>query len=544
MSFIPSKLTERPEIMSFRYVFSTYISFLIFFFFGYYQNTVSIIHKAITSRKRPPIAPITSGFERFYHDRIYARVTDCFNNTIRSAPSTWIRVAHRVSDPLKQHWRVTEGSTACLNFGSYNYLGFAAKDTNAANERRVLASMSQLGISMGQPVRSSMHDDLAKAVATFMRKPAAMVCAMGFATNSTSIPALVGPDGLIISDSLNHASIVVGGRASVGHKKVFRHDDMAHLEKTVRNAILNGMPRTHNHWSKIVIIVEGIYSMEGTICNLPEIVRIAKQYGCYLYVDEAHSIGALGRHGGGVCDYFDDKASLLRHARALLEIHPAYKVWSEPELWADSLFDPDFHDLDILKADHERYGMTLKTLDETMGPFSFFNAVDILMGTFTKSFSAVGGYIAADHATIDYLHRNSHGAMASEPLSPACIQQIMGVLTSLLEHDDIATRQIRQLARNTRWFRTELVSRGFHIMGSDDSPVVPVLLYHPQKLLAFHRLCFEAGIAVVVVAYPACSLVAGRVRFCLSGGHTDEDMRWAMRRLDEIGDILKMKYGK
>merc|ERR1739848_633152 len=127
---------------------------------------------------------------------------------------------------------------------------------------------------------------------------------MGFATNSMNIPALVDNKSLIISDQCNHASIVTGCRLAGATIRVFKHNDMRDLEKVLRRAVLEGNPKRLNRpWNKILIIVEGIYSMEGTICDLQAVVELKKKYNAYLYLDEAHSIGALGASGRGCCEY-------------------------------------------------------------------------------------------------------------------------------------------------------------------------------------------------------------------------------------------------
>ena len=109
---------------------------------------------------------------------------------------------------------------------------------------------------------------------------------------------------MIISDANNHASLVVGCRTSSATVRVFKHNDPEDLERVIRHAIATGQPRTHRPWTKIMILVEGIYSMEGEVCRLPEIIELKKKYKCYLYVDEAHSIGALGRTGRGIVEYW------------------------------------------------------------------------------------------------------------------------------------------------------------------------------------------------------------------------------------------------
>jgi serine palmitoyltransferase len=147
-----------------------------------------------------------------------------------------------------------------------------------------------------------IHEQLERAVAKFVGKEAAIVFTMGYGTNATTIPILMGKECLIISDSLNHTSIVNGARASPCSIRVFKHNDPKHLEDVLREAIIKGQPRHHRAWKKILVMVEGIYSMEGAICSLKEIVRVCKKYKAYIYVDEAHSIGALGPTGRGICE--------------------------------------------------------------------------------------------------------------------------------------------------------------------------------------------------------------------------------------------------
>ena len=128
---------------------------------------------------------------------------------------------------------------------------------------------------------NALHKHLEHVVATFVKKEAAFVFNMGYGTNSTVIPALMGAGSLVVSDSLNHASIVNGARASGAVIRVFRHNSASNLEKILREAIVDGQPRTHRPWTKILVMVEGVYSMEGEICNLKDIVQVAKKCVCF-----------------------------------------------------------------------------------------------------------------------------------------------------------------------------------------------------------------------------------------------------------------------
>eukprot|EP00597_Dinobryon_sp_UTEXLB2267_P003994 CAMPEP_0170076094 /NCGR_PEP_ID=MMETSP0019_2-20121128/13120_1 /TAXON_ID=98059 /ORGANISM="Dinobryon sp., Strain UTEXLB2267" /LENGTH=345 /DNA_ID=CAMNT_0010287497 /DNA_START=458 /DNA_END=1495 /DNA_ORIENTATION=- len=327
-----------------------------------------------------------------------------------------------------------------------------------------------------------IHDKLEKLVAEFVGKEAAIVFTMGYGTNATTIPILMGQESLIISDSLNHTSIVNGARAAPCCIRVFRHNDPHHLEEVLREAIIKGQPRHHRAWKKILVMVEGIYSMEGGICNLKEIVQVCKKYKAYIYVDEAHSIGALGRTGRGVCEHTG--------------------------------VDP---------AD-----------------------IDILMGTFTKSFSGMGGYIAASSAIVAFIRSQAAGLLYHNSLSPVVCQQILAAFNVVSGRDGttIGQQKIQRLVSNSNYFRSEMLRMGLHVYGDFDSPIVPVLLYYPCKIAAFSRECLKRGLAVVVVGFPATTVIYSRARFCISAGHTREDLDFAIKVIDEVANLLLLKYSR
>lgn len=380
--------------------------------------------------------------------------------------------------------RLTGKKRRCFNLASYNYLGFAAKEGLILDE--VIDTVRHYGIAAASSRMElgtiPLHRETEKLVAEFVGKEDAMIFNMGYGTNSTTIPALVSKGDLVLSDSLNHSSLVYGCRGSGARVKVFRHNDPVDLERVVKESIIEGQPRLNRPWRRILIIVEGIYSMEGEICRLPEIVAVKKKYKCYLYVDEAHSIGALGQHARGVCDHWG--------------VNP--------------------HD------------------------------VDVLMGTFTKSFASVGGYIASDRSVIDYLRTRSFGQILETAMAPGALQQAYRSLLCIMGRDgtDIGAKKILQLRDNSNYFRNALRKLGFQVFGDEDSPVVPVMLYFPAKIPAFSRECFARGIAVVVVGFPATPLLESRIRFCLSASHTRKDLEWAISQISEVGEKLMLKYGE
>lgn len=213
---------------------------------------------------------------------------------------------------------LTGKDSRCLNLGSYNYLGFA-DDWASTCKDEVVDALEKWPISMcssrAELGSTTLHQELEERVAKFLGKEAAIIYSMGYGCNATTIPALMGPECLIISDSLNHTSIVNGSRASNAMIRVFEHNTPESLESVLREAIVNGQPRHHRPWKKILVMVEGIYSMEGIICRLREIVDICKKYKAYIYVDEAHSIGALGATGRGVCEFTGVDPSEIGNAR-------------------------------------------------------------------------------------------------------------------------------------------------------------------------------------------------------------------------------------
>jgi serine palmitoyltransferase len=273
---------------------------------------------------------------------------------------------------------------------------------------------------------------------------------------------------------------VIGCRSSGATVRVFKHNDVKDLEKCLYQAVKDG--QMGKPWQKILIIIEGLYSMEGDIASLKEIIELKKKYKAFLYVDEAHSIGALGKTGRGVCEY-----------------------WGIPH-----------------------------------------KDVDVLMGTFTKSFASCGGYIAADQQTINTLRAASYSSYYDSTMSPVCVQQALTALNQIMGVDGTTNgkNRIEALQRNSIFFRSRLKEKGFLVYGNYDSPVIPVILYSPMKVASFSHLCLEKKLAVVVVGYPATELLMARARFCMSASHTIEDLEFAIAQMDSIADKIMIRYNR
>lgn len=292
-----------------------------------------------------------------------------------------------------------------------------------------------------------------------------------------------GKGVLIVSDTLNHSSIVEGVRGSGARVQPFVHNDMVQLEAVLQHATECGQP-SGQPWRKIIIIVEGIYSMEGQFCRLREVVALKKKYRAYLYLDEAHSIGAVGPRGRGVTDH-----------------------------------------LGVPTAD-----------------------VDVMMGTFTKSFGSVGGYVAGSKEMVAALRRHAAGSLYAPAMSPPAAQQALSALRVIMGSDpatgDLGQRKIAQLRENSNMFRKGLLAMGCRVLGDIDSPIIPIMLYHPEKICNFSRNCLKRAMAVVVVGFPATPLLLSRSRFCIAASHTRDELDVALGLIEAAATETGVLYDR
>lgn len=510
---MPSSKFEESAYSRLPYVtaLTTYLGYAVLIVLGHIRdafaklfNAGRFAHRLCPARDGR--APLLSDFEDFYTRRLYLRLHDCWGRPIHGTAGAWINVLERVNERgWSPHSRphlagrrvphdqpsvyqldttLTGLSHKCLNLGSYNYLGYAEVPGGVHQSVRDVVKNWGVGacdvsVSTG---RSSLVRQLERTVAGFLGKDDAVVIGMGFATNSQIISTLVGHGDLIVSDALNHASIVVGARSSAASIRVFAHNCMSSLEETICDAIVCGQPRSGAPWRRILIVVEGVYSMEGETCRLRDIVAIKKKYGAYLYLDEAHSIGALGASGRGVAEYSG-----------------------------------------------------VNTRD-----------IDIMMGTFTKSFGSVGGYVASSNAVIDRIRNSAPASLYASAMSPPCAQHTLWAFKQLAGVDgtDIGKAKIHALRENAIYFRQQLSKMGVQTVGDWDSPIIPIMLYNPSKIAAFSRECYSRGLAVVVVGFPATPLLLSRARICLSAAHTKKDLDWALSIINEVADIIEIKYDR
>ncbi|OJJ45068.1 hypothetical protein ASPZODRAFT_134496 [Penicilliopsis zonata CBS 506.65] len=480
---IPDPIIDEPPYF---FLLTTYISFLILIGLGHFRDFCArwfTAHSNRHLRHHDGYAPIYSDFDSFYTRRLKLRINDCFDRPITGVPGRTVTLLDR-STRDNLHFQLTGTTTDTLNLSSYNYLGFAQSEGPCSDSSEEW--IRQTGITVGGPcgeaATAQLHVEVEKQVARFVGKEDAIIFSMGFVTNASMFPAIVEKGCLILSDEFNHASIRFGARLSGASIQAFAHNNMTDLENRLREAISQGQPRTHRPWKKILVTVEGLYSMEGTMVNLPRILELKKRYKFYLYVDEAHSIGAVGPRGRGVCDFF--------------KVDPA--------------------------------------------------EVDILMGTFTKSFGANGGYVAASKEIINKLRCTNSGQSLAEAPSPPVLAQILSSLRLIADEDPLhpgeGQERLQRLAFNSRYLRLGLKRLGFIVYGHDDSPIIPLMLYNPAKMPAFSHEMLRRKISVVVVTYPATPLELSRARLCISAAHNKDDLDRLLRACDEVGEALNLKF--
>jgi 8-amino-7-oxononanoate synthase len=303
-----------------------------------------------------------------------------------------------------------------------------------------------------------MHEELEIKLAHFFRKEAALVFATGYQTNLGSISALLGRTDVAIIDKYDHASIIDGCRLSFGQVKKYRHNDMKDLERVLEAMKDKGK----------LIIVDGIFSMEGDIADLPNIVRLAKAYGARVMVDDAHSIGVLGAAGRGTAEHFG------------LE-----------------------------------------------------DQVDLIMGTYSKSLAAIGGFVAGSREVIDFIKHIGRSMIFSASLPPPLVASVSVALDIIEEQPQLRT----QLWKNTHKMLKSYKEMGYDT-GISETPVIPIIIRDNMKVYAMCKLLFENGVFVNPVVSPAVPPGRELLRTSYMATHTEEQLDRVLGAFEKAGKQL------
>ncbi|MCK4496281.1 MAG: aminotransferase class I/II-fold pyridoxal phosphate-dependent enzyme [Candidatus Aminicenantes bacterium] len=344
--------------------------------------------------------------------------------------------------------------------GSNNYLGLVnhPKVMKAAQEAVDRYGVATCG-SRFLNGTLDIHVELERRLGKFMKKEAALAFSTGFQTNQGIISTIVGRGDAIITDRMVHASIVDASRLSYGNIFKFKHNDMADLERILSSIDVND--------SKL-IVVDGVFSMEGDLANLPEIVKLAKKYKAQLMVDDAHGIGVMGENGRGTCEHFNVE-----------------------------------------------------------------DDVDLVMGTFSKSFASLGGFIAGGEKVISYIKHHARALIFSASITPASVATVLASL------DVFETEPER---REKLWQITKKMKSGFQAMGYDtgptETPIIPVIIGNDELAIMLWRLLRENGIFTNPVIYPAVPKGQSLIRTSYSATHTDEELGTVLSSFEKCGKSL------
>ena len=355
-----------------------------------------------------------------------------------------------------QDTEVTISGKKVLMFGSNAYLGLT-------NHPKVKEAAIEAVKKYGTGCAGSrflngtldLHIQLEKRLAEFVGKEDAIVYSTGFQVNLGVVSCLTGREDYILWDELDHASIIEGHRLSFSTKLKYKHNDMESLEKQLQKCEPDKVK---------LIVTDGVFSMEGDVAKLPEIVALAKKYNASVMVDEAHGIGVFGRQGRGTCDHFGVSQD-----------------------------------------------------------------VDLIMGTFSKSFASIGGFIAADESIINYLRHHSRSYIFSASNTPAATAAANAALDIMMNEPD----RIQHL-----WDLTHYALDGFRQMGCEightSTPIIPLFIRDNDLTFLIVKELFEAGIFVNPVVAPAVASEDTLIRFSLMATHTKEQLDYALETIHKV----------
>lgn len=356
----------------------------------------------------------------------------------------------------KQGTEVEMAGHKVLMFGSNAYTGLTG-------DQRIIDAAKKALDKYGSGCAGSrflngtldLHVQLEKELAEYIGKDETLCFSTGFFVNSGVLAVVVGRGDYIICDDRDHASIVDGRRLSFARQLHYKHNDMEDLEN-----ILKGLP----HEAVKLIVVDGVFSMEGDLANLPKIVELKHKYNCSIMVDEAHGLGVFGKEGRGVCDHFG-------------------------------------------------------LIDE----------VDLIMGTFSKSMASIGGFIAGDKDTINYLRHTVRTYIFSASNTPAATAAALEALHIIKKEPE----RIEKLWKVTNYALKRFREEGFEI-GETESPIIPLYVHDVDKTFQVTKLAFDNGVFINPVIPPACAPQDTLVRFALMATHTEEQVERGVQILKKV----------
>ena len=362
----------------------------------------------------------------------------------------------------EQSTEVVINSKKVLMFGSNSYLGLTTHPkVKMASENAIKKYGSSVAGSRFLNGTTDLHIELEHRLARFLNKEAVLLFTTGFQVNLGVIPTITRPNDIIILDRLNHASIFEGARLSRAPYVLYKHNDMVSLEQKLRLSRDAEMK---------LIVVDGVFSMEGDLADLKGITQLAKQYNAVVMSDCAHAIGVIGEHGAGAASHFDVE-----------------------------------------------------------------DQVDLIGGTFSKSLASIGGFIASDASTVEYIKHNSRSLIFSASPTPAAVAAALASL-DIIESDDSLRLQ---LLNNTQYAIAAFKSLGFNT-GKTETPIIPLYIGDDKKTYELTNLLLSKGVFVNPVVAPAVSPENSMIRFSLMATHTREQIDKAIDTIYQCAKKLEV----
>jgi len=367
-----------------------------------------------------------------------------YGNPITTSPQAEFKVYDRYGG----------GEHNFLNFCSYNYLGYSCHPEVICEVQNSVAKYGTGAVSA--PLLSGYYDvtkQLEDAIAAFKKKESAIVFPTGYGANLGVLSCLLKPGDIAILDILAHASIYDGARLAGAEIKVFSHNNADHLESILKKL----------ETRRVIVCVEGVYSMDGDLVNLPEIVAVCKKYSARILLDEAHSTLIFGEHGRGVA---------------------------------------------------EHYGLE--------------DQIDVTIGTFSKSFGAIGGFVAGEAALMTYLRMYARSYVFSCAMAPHTAAGIIKIIELYKKDKSDRTK----LWENTHYMQRKLKEAGLDI-GKTESQVIPIIVGNDRRLREISRTIHKEGLFTGVVTFPAVSGKRTRLRLSMSSNHTPQQIETCVNILKD-----------
>lgn len=357
---------------------------------------------------------------------------------------------------------IVDGKKA-INLSSNNYLGFA---NHPRLKKAAIEAIEKFGVGAGAVKtivgNMTLHEQLEADLAAFKREEAVMLFQSGFNCNAGVIQAITSAGDLIISDELNHASIIDGTRLSKADRAVYKHSDMKDLHRVLSELRAN--------YNQVLIITDGVFSMDGDLAKLPKIVELAEEFNCLTYVDDAHGSGVLGENGRGTVDHF--------HLQG---------------------------------------------------------RIDFTIGTLSKAFGVMGGYVAGKQVMKEWLSMRARPLLFSTNLPPAVVGALIEAVKMLEESDEYT----KAVWKNGNYFKSIMSDAGFNI-GHSETPITPVFIYDEAKTVLFSKKLLEKGVFVSPIIFPTVPKGKARLRVMVTAAHTTSQLDQAIAIFIEVAKELEI----